>query len=330
MRSREFCGNAFYFCFSLLTFYEYPMNISNLFFTPIFLAKKIAVFSFLFCICVPAFSEDWKMVFEENFDGSSVNENYWTRIDAGTPDWRKYMNAEDPSLVAFEDGCVVLKGKKDTADANVRDYREAGIYTKNKFDFQYGKVEIRAKFDNILGVWPALWMMPNTGPWPTKGEIDIMEHLNYQGNIWQTLHMGNSAGSDKSLSCQPSFDKTVFNTYGIEWRENEISFLLNGNVTKTFTKNDAENAGGIWPFDDENNEFYLILSMQIGGNWVENAGVNKGIDAATLYNSGSNMYIDYVHVWQDASMVPEPSVFGLLAGLGALALATSRRRRSRK
>ena len=69
--------------------------------------------------------------------------------------------------------------------------------------------------------------------------------------------------------------------------------------------------------------------MQIGGNWVENTGENRGIDAATLYASGAEMEIDYVRVWQDAPSVPEPSAFGLFAGLGALALVAARRRKTR-
>lgn len=50
--------------------------------------------------------------------------------------------------------------------------------TQHKFEFKYGRVEIKAK--NMLGDWvrTALWMMPTYsvyGGWPSSGEIDINE-----------------------------------------------------------------------------------------------------------------------------------------------------------
>ncbi len=288
------------------------------------MSRKILLLAFS-VVPAAAFGADWRLVYSDEFDGDSLDDSTWTRIDAGTPEWRRYMDATSSDLVEFRDGCIVLKGTKDTADASAADYREAGIYSLNKFSFRYGKVEIRARFDCVQGVWPALWMMPQNGnTWPSSGEIDIMEHLNYQGSVYQTLHFCNPDGSNGSAGTHPEIVKTVFNTYGIEWEENVIRFLINDVVTATYT---PENTTSAWPFNDK--EFYLILSMQIGGTWVENTGENSGIDAGTLYASGAEMEIDYVRVWRDASLIPEPSAFGLLAGAGALAFAAARRKRRR-
>ncbi|HIV04039.1 MAG TPA: PEP-CTERM sorting domain-containing protein, partial [Candidatus Spyradosoma merdigallinarum] len=48
-------------------------------------------------------------------------------------------------------------------------------------------------------------------------------------------------------------------------------------------------------------------------------------DTKTCNNGGVAVSIDNVQV--SYSAIPEPSAFGLLAGLGALALVASRRRR---
>lgn len=289
------------------------------------MSRKILLLAFS-VVPAAAFGADWRLVYSDEFDGDSLDDSTWTRIDAGTPEWRRYMDATSSDLVEFRDGCIVLKGTKDTADASSKDYREAGIYSLNKFSFRYGKVEIRAKFDCVQGVWPALWMMPqNGGAWPSSGEIDIMEHLNYQGSVYQTLHFSNPDGENGSAGKHPAIDKTVFNTYGLEWEENVIRFLINDVVTATYM---PENTTSAWPFNDR--EFYLIFSMQIGGTWVENTGENSGIDAGTLYASGAEMEIDYVRVWRDASLIPEPSAFGLLAGAGALAFAAARRMRMKE
>ena len=57
--------------------------------------------------------------------------------------------------------------------------------------FQYGKIEIRAKLESAQGAWPAIWMLAEQkkyGDYPRNGEIDIMEHLNYDTIIYQTTH----------------------------------------------------------------------------------------------------------------------------------------------
>mgnify|MGYP003040325755 CR=1 FL=1 len=42
-----------------------------------------------------ASDRNWELVFEDDFDGSSLNEHNWSRIDYvgyNAPDWRKYQS----------------------------------------------------------------------------------------------------------------------------------------------------------------------------------------------------------------------------------------------
>lgn len=68
-----------------------------------------------------------------------------------------------------------------------------------------------------------------------------------------------------------------------------------------------------WPFNKENNPYYLLLDMQLGGNWVGEIGD---------IGNGVAMTVDYVHVY---SYIPEPATATL--SLGALVLLVARRRR---
>lgn len=287
-----------------------------------------------------AYGNDWVLVFEDQFTGTSLNTDNWNRIDYvnwQVSDWRKYQSQDD-TLLEMNGDSVTLWGKYGTyvtqsnQEAASSTYACAGIYTLNTFSFQYGKVEVRAKFDSVQGCWPAIWMMPkNGGTWPASGEIDIMEHLNYEGSVYQTLHYTTTNGANTSSSAHPNFasvsdvDKTGWHTYGIEWTESGISFYLDGTKTGTFEKSLSAN----WPFDDEENEFYLIIDQQIGGNWVEGAG-DGGIDKTTLEELGAALEIDYVRVWSDEGYmhIPEPSMFALLFGLGGFSLVLSRRKRN--
>lgn len=304
--------------------------------------RTLSTASFLLVSCASVFSaerpwqsgNDWSLVFEDDFSGSSLNTHNWSRIDYinwNAPDWRKYQS-HDESLLEFGvkgDSTMTLWGKygnyitQSNQSAPQETYACAGIYTLNTFNFQYGYVEVRAQFDSVQGCWPAIWLMPKKGgAWPANGEIDIMEHLNYQGIFHQTIHYNDSNGTKTSQTVTPTFDKTAWHTYGLEWTQEGITFYLDGKKTGTLTSNSAN-----WPFDDENNEYYLIIDQQIGGEWVENAGVNKGIDQATLANSGAAFNLDYVKVYSSANYnhIPEPSSsFLCLTGLGFAMLRRKR------
>ncbi len=288
-------------------------------------------------------NNDWQLVFEDDFNGPTLDTHNWSRIDYVSfqaPAWRKYQS-QDPELVEFGakngENAMTLWGKygdyktQNNQTQTQSTYACGGVYTLNTFSFQYGYVEVRARFDSVQGVWPAIWMMPKSGySWPNGGEIDIMEHLNYEGSVYQTIHYSkaNNGQDSGSANVHPYFktgDKTQWHTYGMEWTPEAIIFYLDGAKTGTFSK--PTDSSVYWPFDDPNNEFYLLIDQQIGGSWVENAGAG-GIDTATLQNSGAAFDIDYVRVYSTENynhLVPEPST----ACLSLLALSALLMRRKK-
>ena len=74
------------------------------------------------------------------------------------------------------------------------------ISTKGKKEFQYGKIEIRAKLPLGKGLWPAFWMLGSnidSVGWPKSGEIDILEYVGKEPNtIFTSLHTPDSHGID--------------------------------------------------------------------------------------------------------------------------------------
>lgn len=275
---------------------------------------------------------EWKLVFSDDFNGSALDTSKWNRIDYvnwNVADWRKHQSRDAELVTVNGDGTVSLWGKYGnyTSQTNqaggANTYACGGIFTDKTFTFQYGYVEVRAKFDCATGAWPAIWMMPTAGPWPQTGEIDIMEHLNYQGIIYQTIHLNNSAGNHISTTTvkgngtssayfTTQEDKAAFHTYGVEWTEQAVTFYMDGRATLTCNY-DPNNPN--WPFNKENNPYYLLLDMQLGGSWVGDIGD---------IGDGVAMTIDYVRVYSEAS-IPEPSNATL--SLLALAGLSARRRR---
>lgn len=276
---------------------------------------------------------DWQLVFSDDFDGDTLDPAKWSRIDYvswNVSDWRKYQSRDAELVTMNGDGTVSLWGKygdfTSQADPNGSGstYACGGIFTDKTFTFQYGYVEVRAKFDSAKGAWPAIWMMPTSGPWPQTGEIDLMEHLNYEGIVHQTLHYNNAngtpttSGTVRANGTSTAYfssveDKADFHTYGVEWTPEYVSLLMDGQKTLT-VRADPDNPN--WPFNRANNPYYLMLDMQLGGSWVGDIGD---------IGDGVAMTLDYVRVYSTPS-IPEPGTSLLF--LTTLPLLILRRRRA--
>ncbi len=237
----------------------------------------------------------WTLIFEEEFDGSTINTEYWSAVTRGTSHWNRYMVVSD-ELSYLENSNLVLVGRKRTPTPDdASEYETGGMRSYLKFGFTYGRIDIRCKLDEAQGNWPALWMMPNdaTTKWPDGGEIDIMEHLNFDPFVYQTLHTNYTYNLKKTVptsTYRAVIKRGEYNVYSLEWNKDELIWYVNDVKTFTYPRVETEEAAkdGQWPFD---NEFYIILSQQLGGTgtWVGE------IDDTQL---PVKMYVDYVKVYQ--------------------------------
>lgn len=60
-------------------------------------------------------------------------------------------------------GVLTITAKKE--DYSGRNYTSARVITKDKGDWLYGRIEIKAKLPKGRGTWPALCMLPADGVW---------------------------------------------------------------------------------------------------------------------------------------------------------------------
>lgn len=213
--------------------------------------------------------------------------NNWTmEIGNGVNGWgnneQQYYRAENAIV---EGGVLKITAK--AQNFNGFNYTSARMHTEEKFEFTYGKVEIRAKLPTGSGTWPALWMLGssyNEGtPWPGSGEIDIMEHVgNNQDVVQSALHYpGNSAGNAVVESTAVPNASSEFHIYECIWSPNTIRFLIDGTLYHTFVND------GTLPF---NADFFLIFNVAMGGNL-------GGTIAPGFVES--SMEVDYVRVYQE-------------------------------
>ena len=236
--------------------------------------------------------KQWELVWKDEFDATSLDTTKWTKIPPNQADWGNYMS-DNERCYDLNEGKMILRGiSNENNPDDPRPYFTGGIYTKGKFAYQYGKIEIHAKLGSAQGAWPAMWMLAEQnkyGNYPKNGEIDIMEHINFEDKIYQTTHSYYTLDL-KQTQVPPhggtaEFDKDDFNTFGLEWYPDRLVFTLNGEETFTYPRlTDVDPSQ--WPYDQP---FYLMIDMQLEGSWVGKANPD---------HLPVEMEIDWVRVYQ--------------------------------
>ncbi len=236
-----------------------------------------------------AVTRNLALVWSDEFNGNGVPDPGKWVYDIGNGEWgwgnnelQYYTNRLENAFVS--DGTLKIVGKKEAYSGS--NYTSARIKTQGKFDFTYGKVEIRAKVPSgVNGIWPATWMLGSnitTVGWPACGEIDIMEYLTRDPeNMYATFHYpekhGGNADGNKLKIENPT---SQFHLFTLEWSAEILKISVDGKLIHSLVNKQS------LPF---NNKFFIILNMALGGNF--GGTLDPAFEKATLE-------VDYVRVYQ--------------------------------
>ncbi len=241
--------------------------------------------------------EGWSLIWADEFDGDgAIDGTKWQHEIWGpgrvNQESQAYTNRLENSRK--EDGHLIIEAREDYWGGN--QYTSGRLITMNKFDFTYGKVEVRAMLPGGRGSWPAIWMLGSniqSISWPACGEVDIMEYVGYDPDAIHGSAHGNNfyfqVGTQQNGHVEVEDVETEFHVYGIEWFEDRIDYLVDGK--KYFTavpKGGDQYNHDAWPFSKPH---FLILNIAVGGIW----GGVEGIDANAF---PMVMSVDYVRVYQ--------------------------------
>ena len=231
-----------------------------------------------------------RLLLSEDFNTESLDLETWNyELGDGCPNICGWGNNErqvyTKKNISIRDQQLII-----TATKEGDNYYSGRISTKDKFEFKYGTVEVKAQLPRGNGLWPAIWMLGHdidSNTWPACGEIDIMEYVGKQpGEIHTTLHTPDSFG--KSINTKVTSIEGIeagFHIYKTKWDANQMEFYIDDALVYTFSpevKNDKT-----WPFDKP---FYLILNLAIGGSFG-----GPEVDDSIF---PKEFIIDYVKVYQ--------------------------------
>lgn len=266
----------------------------------------LTVCSWLNIPCAPLGKEvdmsKFRITFEEDFEGEldrsvwSGHYQYGEKSEARKGSyWNQYLARTENGnlvipLVYLEEGM----GGKDAG------WYTAGIDTDtdapNSFSQKFGYFECRCILPKGADIWSAFWLM-NDGVYNEDGngrdgtEIDIFESDRYEKilnhSVTSNLHFDGYNEAHQKMGAKAfstgNNPYEEYNTYGLEWNENEYIFYINGK--ETF----RTDYGGV-----SQNEEYVILSVEMRG---EN-GIPSQRENAPSQELESQFIVDYVKVYQ--------------------------------
>jgi beta-glucanase (GH16 family) len=235
-----------------------------------------------------------QLVWSDEFNYSGLPDSTRWGYDEGSHGWGnnelQYYTVRRKENARVENGNLIIEARKEKFGK--AGYTSARLVTKDKGDWKFGRVEVKAKLPNGRGMWPAIWMLPTKwvyGGWPNSGEIDIMENVGYMpDSVFGSVHtksFNHVLGTQTTKGVWRNDLSTAFHVYAIEWEEQKIDFFVDNEKYLTFHNN--KTGKDAWPFDQE---FHLILNIAVGGNW----GGKFGVDDTVF---PQKMEVDYVRVY---------------------------------
>jgi beta-glucanase (GH16 family) len=266
--------------------------------------KYFVLLSFFF-LTITSQSQNWQLIWADEFNGTSLNTNNWTQ-DRGTGAVQGLNGWGNNELQYYQEQNTTVAGGVLTIEArqepqgisdiysgnNPYFYSSSKILTRDKFEFRYGKVEARIKTIDGQGYWPAFWMLPNGGCWPENGEIDIMEQWGHDGNSNATTgaaHTGVCGGGSTysvgSSNLNLGSYADDYHLYSVIWSENNIAWYVDDQLFHAVTPSSYPSNIN-WPFNSS--DWFIILNLAI---------TNAGPNGNTVFPS--QIDVDYVRVYQD-------------------------------
>ncbi len=250
------------------------------------------------------------LVWADEFNSGSLDFKYWGGhyvwgLNGGYQRDTAYWSREQ---LSFDDENLIITAEHRDDGPIGEGYYSYGLDTSPNhtyFDYStgyeqlYGYFEIRCILPKGAGLNPAFWMlcegMFDTGEGLTDGgvtgcEIDVFETKTnpkkeplWKNSVYHTIHVDSYDEYHRSemqghFYADDPYEK--YNTYGVEWNENEYIFYINGVETA------RTDFGGVCRVP-----LYLIISLGVDKNVADND------------NLPSRFIVDYVKAYQYNSLL---------------------------
>lgn len=239
----------------------------------------------------------WTKTFDENFSG---NLNNWTTWYGGA--FNNELQLYQAANISVTNGNLVIAARQETVSGPTTPFD----VTPKTFNYTSGRIEsttnfsssastpvvrmmARIKLPSGYGMWPAFWSYGD--PWPTQGEIDILEargqeDMKYQTNYFygKTANRNLVRGAEGFITTNVSL-QTCYHVYEMIWSQNSLKFYFDGVLVKTNSDSYVSSLFG--------KTERITLNLAVGGLFFSNFN-------PSLIQTGT-MYVDWVKVFTSSN-----------------------------
>lgn len=207
--------------------------------------------------------------------------------------------------VEFSNGLKIYgkkaKIKNEKYDSNSDDWRlnreysefsSSSINTKEKFEFKYGVLEVKAKIPTADGSWPAIWLLGSEEEYPFCDEVDVMEYYlcgdspSILANfMWSNNGEYNWSSKNISIDYFKNKDRdweNKFHIWKLDCQEDYMRIYIDNELINEIN---ISNIKG----NKFKKKYYILLNLAIGRKGLK----PKNSDIPLIYE------IEYVKVYQN-------------------------------
>jgi len=211
----------------------------------------------------------WTRVFDEGFSAGLTQWTTWTG-GAFNEELQLYQGAN----LSVASGTLSIAARKETRtgpttlfDATPKSFTWTSGRIESKPSFSASnatprvRISARLKLAAGYGMWPAFWSYGD--PWPTQGEIDIMEAkgqepFQYNTAYWYGRRSGQNLVANSARVIPSTTSLTdCWHVYEVIWAKNSLTYLLDGQVVDT-------KSGGYIPSMFRKSQ-RVTLNLAVGG-----------------------------------------------------------------
>jgi len=187
----------------------------------------------------------WSKVFDDGFSGGL---SQWTVWNSGA--FNEELQLYQAANLLTANGLLNITARKETVTgpttpfdptSKTFSYTSGRIESRSVFSASNGtpkvRLSARLKLPSGYGMWPAFWSYGD--PWPTQGEIDVMEArgqepFEYHTAYWFGRRPGKNLVSNSATVISSSVSLTAcWHVYEVIWTRNTLTFLYDGQVVDT-------------------------------------------------------------------------------------------------
>ena len=253
------------------------------------------------------FASNYKLIFEDNFDGDTLNTSVWgdiweTSIETERKENYSYGYVKENVFVDGEGHLINrVKALEQKNSKGQPTYSASIVTTKDCFESRYGYYEMSVRPHLTTGMWGAFWVLagdmdddnaPEDNSTKNGVEIDIFETIMHQkaarhalfwdGYGWFENSIGEwetkTKGHGVMAPEMPEIFDGKFHKFAMQWTPTDFIFLIDDQVTYRWTGTDGCDQPG-----------YLLISSHVNSEGTGELLLKPG--------EYSDMIVDYVRVY---------------------------------